>query len=286
MNHRVSQLCIAFLIGASFLLQGQQIRTAVWTTDRFVLRYRTMIEPPLPGSPELHIGGGGIDDSTTNHRILSDNRQKKYFGYDLRVDPLGGGRFNITFSPLTISAENLRFFGIGSSWSQIPLPSRLDTIPVSDGETIALDLMVNPSTGQKIVEYVTVSAPGKVPTSDARDFQLADIQMYLNSPRLHINGKSWDWNNGDAHGEANGAVIWIYIPDRGRFLLSFAPRGGYSKAGEVRGKKLKFTWNGEAYELETQARILPGDGTWNLYVNQDAGYRPERYPPALYGTAN
>jgi hypothetical protein len=132
---------------------------------------------------------------------------------------------------------------------------------------------------------VTVSAPSKISTADARDFQIADIQMSLNSPRLHINGKSWDWNNGDAHGEASGAVLWIYIPDRGRFLLSFTSHGGYRKAGEVSGRKIKFTWNGEAYELESQAKILPGEGTWNLYVNQDAGYRPERYPPALYVTA-
>jgi hypothetical protein len=245
-----------------------------------------MLEPPRPGGSDLHIGGGGIDDATTNHRILIENHQKKYFGYDLHVDPLGGG-FSITFKPLTISAENLRMFKIDASWKQIPLPSYPNVIQVNDGETIALDLMINPSTGQKIVEYVTVNAPSKAPTAvPARDLKIEDIQMSLYSPRLRINGKVWDWNGGDAHGEAGGSVLWIYIPERGRFLLSFAPRSGYRKMGETRATKMKFTWNGEEYELESQAKILPSEGVWNLYVNQDASYHPDSYPPAPYGAAS
>ncbi len=282
--NRINRLIFLLTLSAS-VLQAQQLRSGAWSTNRFLLRYRTMLEPQRTGSPELNIGGGGIDDSTTNHRVLTDSQRKKYFGYDLRVDPLASGRFNIIFKPLTITAENLRMLRIDSGWSQIPLPSYPDTVQVSDGETIALDLMINPSTGQKIVEYVTVSSPPKGSTApaSARDLQIGDIQMSLNSPRLHVNGKHWDWNGGDAHGEANGSVLWIYVPDRGRFLFSFAPHVGYRKAGEVHGNRIKFTWNGEAYELETQVKILPGEGAWNLYVTQDAGYRPESYPPALYG---
>ena len=279
-------LCVVVILSVYPVLQAQQMRSATWSTDRFLLRYRTMLEPPRQGSPELSIGGGGADDSTTNHRVLMDAHQKKYFGYDLRVDPLGSGRFNIMIKPLTMTDQNLRFFGIDSGWSQIPLPSYPNTVPVNDGETIAFNLLINPSTGQKIVEYVTVNSPSKSPPAAARDLQLGDVQMSLNSPRLRVNGKSWSWNAGDAHGEANGPVLWIYVPDRGRFLFSFTPHDGYHKAGEVRGRTMKFTWNGEAYELETQAKILPGgDGAWNLYVNQDSGYRPESYPPALYGSA-
>lgn len=278
-------LGIVLILGAFPALQAQQMRSATWSTDRFLLRYRTMLEPPRPGSPELNIGGGGVDDSTTNHRVLMDPHQKKYFGYDLRVDPLGGGRFNVILKPLTMTDQNLRFFGIDTGWSQIPLPSYPNAIPLNDGETVAFNLLINPATGQKIVEYVTVNSPSKNPSVAARDLQLGDVQMSLNSPRLRINGKNWTWNTGDAHGEVNGPVLWIYIPDRGRFLFSFTPHDGYHKAGEVRGRTMKFTWNGQAYELETQAKILSGDGTWNLYVNQDAGYRPANYPSALYGSA-
>jgi hypothetical protein len=285
--NRISRLFFVFILAAFATVRAQQMRSAIWTTDRFVLRYRTMLEPPRPGSPELKIGGGGSDDSTTNHRILTDTQQKKYFGYDLQVDPLAGGRFSLTFKPLTLTSENLHFFGIDNMWSQIPLPSYPASIQVNDGETIALDLLINPSSGQKIVEYITVSSPWKSSTiaASARDLQIDDVHMSLNSPRLNIKGKRWDWNGGDAHGEANGPILWIYVPDRGRFLLSFVHHDGYRKAGEVRDKNMTFSWNNETYEVQTQGKILPGGGPWTLYVNQDAGYRPESYPPAPYGAA-
>ena len=281
--HASRWVCVLLVLCLSPLLQAQQMRSATWSTDKFLMRYRTMLEPARAGSPELNIGGGGVDDATTNHRVLMDSHEKKYFGYDLSVDPTTPGHFNVTIKALTLTAANLRFFGIDGSWSQISLPSTPGTVQVSDGETMAFDLMINPSTGQKIVEYVTVSSPARGAVSVARDLQFGDIQMSLNSPRLRINGKSQEWNGGDAHGEANGPVLWIYIQDRGRFLLSFTPRGGYVRAGDVSGKKMKFTWNGDVYEFETQGKILPSEGVWNLYVSQDAGYRPAGYPPALYG---
>lgn len=116
------------------------------------------------------------------------------------------------------------------------------------------------STGQRIVEYVTVSEPlkRKSPQVAARDLQLNDVPMTLSSPRLHVNGKNWEWNRGDAHGQVEGSVVWIYVPDRGRFLFSFTARSGYRKAGEVRGRKVKFEWNGESYELDNGNRVFPG----------------------------
>lgn len=279
----VSKFLLAIVLTAS-VAQGQQMRSATWSTDRFILRYRTMLEPPRPGSPELNIGGGGADDATTNHRILTDPRQKKYFGYDLQVDPLPDGRFSVTFKPLSIQPDKLHWPNFDNSWSQIPLPAYPASVQVRDGETIALDLLVNASSGQKIVEYVTVNSRVKNAAAAPlpRDLQVSDVHMSLESPRLQINGKHWDWNRGDAHGGVNGPVVWIYLPDRGRFLFSFKPHDGYRKAGEVRGKVLTFNWNNENYELQTQGNILPGDGAFNVYVSADAAYRPE-YPPAQYG---
>src|SRR5260370_37181318 len=101
-------ISVVLLFGC--VLQGQQIRSALWTTDQFVLRYRTMMEPARPAGKEVHIGGGGADDSTTNHRILMDHDQKKYFGYDMHVAALGSGRFQLNFKPLTVTDPMKRFF--------------------------------------------------------------------------------------------------------------------------------------------------------------------------------
>jgi hypothetical protein len=270
-------------------LPGQQIRSALWTTDQFVLRYRTMMEPARPAGKGVNIGGGGADDSTTNHRILMDHDQKKYFGYDLQVAVLGNGRFQLNFKRLTVTDPMKRFFdadGSFQNWTEILLPSVPASMSLSDGETVALDLMTNPATGEKIVEYISVSASSGSSYS-RRDLQMGDIQMSLGSPQLYTNGKHWQWNQGDAHGAARGSVLWIYLPDRGRFLLSFVPHAelGFKQAGEGRGNQIKFSWNGETFELKGGERILPADGTWNVYVYQDRGYQPG-YPPVLYGASD
>jgi hypothetical protein len=283
------RLGIVLLVGAS-LAHAQQIRSATWSTDQFVLRYRTMVEPPRPSGQGVRIGGGGADDSTTQHRILTDSQQKKYFGYDLQVQPMGDGRFQLTFKPLTLSTANRNFFKLGTDWSELQMPTVPAMMQIKDGETVALDLLVNQSAGEKIVEYISVSGVSKTksatPTNQPRDAQVSDIQMSLMSPRLHVNGKSAEWNRGDTHGVASGSVLWIYVADRGRFLVSLAPHPGFRQAGEVRGSSLKFSWNGDNYELETAGKIAPADAALNLYILQDTGYVPEGYPPTLYGGAD
>ncbi len=45
-----------------------------------------------------------------------------------------------------------------TGWSQITISKFPEPQEIRDGDTIALDLLVNPSTGQKMVDYLTVTA--------------------------------------------------------------------------------------------------------------------------------
>ena len=286
---RINETLLLLAVSVS-VVQGQQIRSATWGTDQFFLRYRTMLEPARPKGQEIHIGGGGVDDSVTNHRILTDSDRKKFFGYDLQVAVLGGGRFQLNFKPLTVPALEHKLMGL-DGWDEILLPSVPASMQLNDGETVALDLLVNPSTGEKIVEYITVGASARAKSATvgggARDLQASDVQMSLMSPKLQLNGKNWEWNRGDSHGAANGAILWLYVPERGRFLVSPVRHDelGFRQAGEAKGSQMKFIWNGETYEFQTAGRILPTDAACNLYVYLEQGYQAP-YPPSLYGGAD
>ena len=101
------------------------------------------------------------------------------------------------------------------------------------GETVALDLFVNPTTGQKIVDYLTVEGGAKrvfTSTGNARDFSLDDISLELSKPRLSINGKLAQ----QAEVTISGPSMCIYLAGRGRFIFSLAPHPelGFQKAAK------------------------------------------------------
>jgi hypothetical protein len=47
------------------------------------------------------------------------------------------------------------------------------------------------------------------------------------------------------------------------------------KAGEVRGSTLTWRWGGDEFSLNADKRIAPGGGAYNVYVFNDASYRPK-----------
>jgi len=71
-----------------------------------------------------------------------------------------------------------------------------------------------------------------------------------------------------AQGQISGPMLWIFVPGKGRFLLSIRPRGeyGFVKMGSIQGRQLSFRVDGETFEWRSQEPILGGKGNWNLYV--------------------
>jgi hypothetical protein len=71
-----------------------------------------------------------------------------------------------------------------------------------------------------------------------------------------------------------GPIIWMYLPGRGRFLLSLSPRSGFRRAGEVRGTSLRFIVDGQTYDVVSSARIAPATAAFNLYVRRQPDWKP------------
>jgi hypothetical protein len=74
----------------------------------------------------------------------------------------------------------------------------------------------------------------------------------------------------------HGSLVWLYLPDHGRYVFSLVPRPGlnFKKAGEVRGGLIAFALGGDSITLECSSPIAAGDAPYHLYVLHDEEWEP------------
>ena len=265
--------------GLGLLLQFAgiaQVMTGNGSISGVSFSYETRLEPPAP--IVTRSGGGTLTENDIAKRHICDFARQTYFGYDLRMEPLPNGQYRVTFSPLTITPSKMQeIFPEVKNWTLLPLPKQPATQVVKTGDTIALDLFVNPSTGQKLVEYLIVQGgQGRALSAygPARDFSVEESILRISAPKLSINGKPQEATHGFRG--AIGSPIWIHIGGRGRFIFTLLPRLdlGFQKAGEIRGSTMAWRWGADEFSLNTDSRIAPGEGAYNLYVFHDPNYSP------------
>ena len=275
----------------------------------FAFYWQSRLEPPSPPLANSLGYASGVNPKNSNiYRVMIDRDRRVYFGYEVRVEPLSqSGKFHVAFQQLELPAEVLRQIHIDDppGWNKLQLGAPVarplypfrdapDTVGILD--VIAVDLMMNPSTNQKIVDYVVLQSPAQSWSFDRfnasfqrdfgytpgtpRDVSVEDVGLRLTEPRVSINGKP-DEATTRSLGEIFGSVVWIYLPNRGRFILSLVPHPelGFQKAGEVRGTSLSFTLGGDKFVVSSAKTIAPVDAPFNLYVLQEQGWRPN-YPNA------
>jgi hypothetical protein len=217
------------------------------------------------------------------HRVLLDAQQNVVFGYDLWVsaDPITR-KFSLAVLPADEAFRRtflkdyspLRPNGPFATFPKSTTPQTLD-----DGDAVSLELLVNNESGVKIVDVVSVTFDRATLRegyleSAPKDFTLDAVSLGVKNYSLLINGTLV--NKSKSTIGFNGALIWFYVPDRGRFIFSLVPREGYefAKIAVLDGNKIEFTINNEKYEWLSSESILPNGGTWNLWVLHDTNYTP------------
>jgi hypothetical protein len=232
-----------------------------------------------------------LADNYVVHRVLVDAEGNFVFGYDLVVEPVAATKqFKVSIKPLDAEFEEqlrsrqpaaTRAAGVQRA------PQNVSTFPregvaqlIDDGDAIALDLLVNSQTGVKIVDVVKVSfdraklwsAPPRR-SIPLRDFTLGNVELAMRDYKLTINGEVVGGQKPAARGLAS-ALIWFYVPERGRFIFSLIPHEGYDfqKVGSIENNKISFKLGGDLYEWTSAAPIVGNGGNWNLWVLHDADY--------------
>ncbi len=113
--------------------------------------------------------GSGIREvalarSNSVSRVLFDRESGAFFGYRLTADRAGGGRVRLAFEALAngIEAEVIDKLSCPSCPAPVRLASASPRFPapqeVREGETVSLELLAQPTTGERILDVVTVSS--------------------------------------------------------------------------------------------------------------------------------
>jgi hypothetical protein len=260
--------------GQTGLLGG----AGTYSRDGWKFSCSYVAKPPLLPGQHLSIQGNTevMHTNATDgnpvvfHRFLTDPASKTYWGYDVVVEPTGErGSAILRFQPFSLRADQLPKEYQAAEFRSLGVPE-FPSQTFQSGQMIAIDLLINPRTGQKIVDYiqVTFEPTGEVPgNAAARDFQVADVLLHVVAPSLRVNDTEVPPAI-VADMAINRGLVWLAVPGRGRFLLALSPQIGYAfqKAGLANGRLLTFSWNGDRYELRTRRAITESSGAWNVYV--------------------
>ena len=236
--------------------------------------------PAIVGSEAL------TDDKQLIHRVLTDTAGRFVFGYDLWIAANPAAKqFKIVVRPLDEQFDRkLRAGDPGAD--RLPQSEPISTFPkaaepqtLDDGDAFSLDVLFNQRAGVKIVDVVKVTFDRASlwdvnPRMLPRDFSLDAVELAVKDYRLLVNGNVV--SVGKSTKGCAGALLWFYIPDRGRFIFSLVPREGYAfqKVGIISDNKIEFTINGDRYEWLSSAPVVRPGGAWNLWVLPDPRYSP------------
>jgi len=227
------------------------------------IQFVTKLEPP--GSGVDRLPGGVVipaNDYGRVHRSITDAAHHRSFGYDLVLESLPDPQT----LRLRIEPPGLP----GNPGETLLAPPKLPLIPVVHiGDTVALDLLVNPTNGQKIVDYLSVRRSKPARLSEApHDFAIPDVELTLESPLAWVNGKLVEASAKGPGGAVAAHVLYIAVPGDGLFEFSLWPEPGlgFQKAGVVNGKTITFRVGSAEYRVESAVSIAPGSGLYNVYV--------------------
>ena len=132
--------------------------------ERDVDRASPSCEPEATGPSEA-MGEAALPRSNSVSRVLWDRESGAYFGYRVEVEKKDGPRpFRVSFKPLDRGAVERELKQRGEC-PGCPPPAPLGAGPrfpapqlLAEGEALTLELLANPSTGERILDVVKVSA--------------------------------------------------------------------------------------------------------------------------------
>jgi hypothetical protein len=112
-------------------------------------------------------GSGNPNGGSSLRRYFVNSANHVYFGYELLLEEKQKGTYLATFVKLSLTPRELstgKLLGITGTlaelgtWTNQPLPAIPPPRVVHDGDTISIDLFVDPATAAKLIDDIRLQA--------------------------------------------------------------------------------------------------------------------------------
>jgi hypothetical protein len=239
------------------------------------------------GSSQIDFGGGmgigpGVGSQDLVNRVVTDRAQKILFVYNLEAKR-GATPNTVTIRVMPISAASedsyLKFeatHGRPFPGAHLPTVAGIREFPaVKIGEAVALDILYNPSTGEKIYDVLRPIADSSS-TMSVAGVQAAET-ISLKDITLRVNGKAMPapsaWTIGSA--------VRIDIPRHGTWVVAASDPHeassdhAFAAVAHADGKTLSWAMGGDRVEITSGTNVLTLAGKGVLWVNHDPHYQPD-----------
>ncbi len=284
-NNKFTNVGLVLFLSIFFVVAVKAQSGSIQFSNGITVAIKTETVPPNDTDSLGNIYSYTTSSGNIVHRVMTDVKNKIYFGYDLLVEKQDEAeKFRVSIKPLSKTLNQL----VGrnnNSLENTPeyanltaksLPKYPEPVILNEGETITLDILENPKTGAKKSDVIKIySKPKKFfsyfsDREKAKDFTIDDVQLRIDAPEILINGEK-----SKIGGSASANIIYVALYGKGRFIFSFSPQPGYNfqKNGIILDNKIMFDYNGESYEFISKSPILGMGGKWNLWVMADPDYK-------------
>jgi hypothetical protein len=187
-------------------------------------------------------------------------------------------RFEVVLQPVTPTPAESAQWGIDPARIEAGfLQHYASPLTLDEGDILALDVLIEPRTGVKFVDYFLISngtspikrqAPAAL-LARARPFSPEDAELSIEGYELWRNGQLAHQDN---EGAATGRFIWLDLPNLGRVIFTLAAppeEAGFERAAVVSDHQIVFTLGASQYEWLSRSRIAPGSGVYHLWMRHD-----------------
>ena len=224
---------------------------------------QVLIDTASTGGNTAQIYQNGVvhaSQGTFWHRVVSDKDGKVVFAYDLEAGRgSAAGTFVIRIKPVDPAYAHEIQKGPVATVTAVR-----EFNAVRAGQSVAIDILSNPATGDKIFDVLQPSQSGEPPRVGGEEFNFQNLEVWLNGHALpDLAGVSM-----------TGAGAIVYIPGHGAYFVSLESRPHFQPAGHVERDRLWFDVDDDHVEIRSKGRLLAGSESRTVWVKHDPLFLP------------